>query len=97
MTPTPTRRPSTTARTSTAKADDTTPPARRPAFDALVSDLRQLAQRQDVAKARRNANEATARAAELFKAGRITSADFNRLYAQRLRLDAELPLPGSAT
>ncbi len=75
-------------------ADDTTP---RPEFDALAADLRRLAQRQDVAKALRNANEVMAKAAELFKAGRITGADFNRLHAHRLRLDAELPLPGSAT
>jgi hypothetical protein len=74
-------------------ADDTTP---RPEFDALVADLRRLAQRQEVAKARHNANEVMERAAELFKAGRITGADYIKLHAARLRLDAELPLPRGA-
>lgn len=77
--------------------DDSTPPE-RPEFTALIGDLRALARRQDnVAKAeaaRRNAAEIMAKAAQAFVSGRISPADFVRLHAVRLRLDAQLALPG---
>ncbi len=79
-------------------SDDTTPPAQRPAFDALVCDLRALVKEQDIiakAEAARCAGtEVMRRAADLFAAGRITGAELTRLHAVWLRLEAQLPLPG---
>jgi hypothetical protein len=71
--------------------DNTTPPAERPAFDALVADLRQLVRQQDTIgkaeAARRNASAVMAKAAALFAKGKITALDVSRLHALRLRLD----------
>ena len=70
--------------------DDTMSPPGRPAFDALVADLRHRAQEQHVAKARAAGAEVMRRAEMLFKAGTITSDDYIRLASHRLRL----ALPG---
>ena len=48
--------------------DDTMSPPGRPAFDALVADLRHRAQEQHVAKARAAGAEVMRRAEMLFKA-----------------------------
>ncbi len=74
-------------------SDDTIPPVERPAFDALVADLRLLIRDQRVSKARATGAEVMAKAEQAFAEGRITAHDLNTLHAARLRLDAELPLP----
>ena len=75
--------------------DDTAPPPERPEFARLVFELRALVRQQaDAAKAeaaRRNATEVMAKAAQAFADGRISGADYMRLHAVRLRLDARLP------
>ena len=78
--------------------NSTTPAFERSEFDALVRDLRERATQQDaVTKAEaagRTADAVMARAAELFAVGHITGAELTRLHAVRLRLEAQLPLPG---
>ena len=69
--------------------DDNTP-AVRPAFDALVADLRALVRDQGIAKARATGAEVMQRAEMLFTAGKLSAGDLCRLHAVRLRLDAEL-------
>ncbi len=77
--------------------DDTAPPVERPAFDALVGDLRALVRRQaqdgiqKAEAARRNASLVMQRASEMFAKGEITARDLAHLHAVRLRLDLTLP------
>ena len=73
--------------------DDTMPPPGRPAFDALVADLRALVRDRRIAKARATGAEVMRQAEMLFKAGKLSADEYVRLASLRLRLDAELPLP----
>ncbi len=81
--------------------DNVMPPPGRPAFDALVTDLRALMRRQEggIQKAeqrRRDVSAVMMRAAEMFAVGRLSAIDISRLHALRLRLDDGL-LPEERT
>ncbi len=74
----------------------------RPEFDQLVFDLRALVKKQGddamMAKAeqvRRNATLVMQRASEMLAKGAISGAEYTRLHAVHLRLDAMIPLPGN--
>ena len=78
----------------TDETDGASPP--RPAFDALVADLRAFVKRQEqetIAKAeaaRRNASEVMRKAAEMFGRGELSPSELVRLHALRMRLDGGL-------
>ena len=78
----------------TDTADNTPAPKARPAFDALLNDLRLLVRDQHVQKAQRTqANTAAvmAKAMDAFHQDRITGRDLSFLNAVAARLDQVLP------